>query len=120
MRSASSDSSASNERPGDRLASATRAIAVSRLPLLQGNAEEALAVLERWLDENLGPESEEGHLLHCEIAGCKHPALYELKDGTTMQGWCARCRVVAHGGVYEGVTFRHGKIVDAETGEPLD
>jgi hypothetical protein len=63
--------------------------------------------------------SDEIHQHHCEVAGCKHPAIYDLDDGETAQGWCARCRAVAFGGVYEGVTFRDGRIVDAVTGEEL-
>jgi hypothetical protein len=41
------------------------------------------------------------------------------EDGETRQGWCARCRAVAFGGVYEGVAFVDGVIVDATTGDPL-
>jgi hypothetical protein len=41
------------------------------------------------------------------------------EDGETRQGWCARCRAVAFGGVHEGVAFVDGVIVDATTGEPL-
>jgi hypothetical protein len=70
----------------------------------------------RVTDEPL-PVSDELHRHHVELAGCKHPAVYE-EDG--VQGWCARCRAVAFGGVYEGVAYRDGKIVDAETGEALD
>jgi hypothetical protein len=70
----------------------------------------------RVTDEPL-PVSDELHLHHVALAGCKHPALYE-EEG--VQGWCARCRAVAFGGVYEGVAYRDGKIVDAETGEEVD
>jgi hypothetical protein len=56
------------------------------------------------------PVSDEAHRHHCELAECKHPAVYD--DGT--QGWCARCRAVAFGGVYEGVAYRDGKIVTVD------
>jgi hypothetical protein len=56
------------------------------------------------------------HVEHCELAGCSHPVLYESLDGPTY-GWCARCRAVAYGGVHEGLEYRDGRIVDAETGE---
>jgi hypothetical protein len=65
------------------------------------------------------PVSDEVHAYQCEVAGCRHPAVHLLEDGETWQGWCARCRAVAFGGVYEGVAFVDGVIVDATTGEPL-
>jgi hypothetical protein len=61
---------------------------------------------------------DEEHERHCVLAGCAHPAVYEFPDGA-IQGWCSRCRAVAFGGVFDGVEFRHGRIVDAETGEEL-
>ena len=57
------------------------------------------------------------HTEHCELGGCSHPVLYESRGGP-VYGWCARCRAVAFGGVHEGLEFRDGRIVDAETGEP--
>jgi len=41
-----------------------------------------------------GSVSDEQHQRDCELAGCKHPALYD----NGVQGWCARCRAVAFGG----------------------
>ena len=38
------------------------------------------------------------HIAQCELAGCKHPAIY-LLDGDpadTVLGWCDLCREVAH------------------------
>jgi hypothetical protein len=58
------------------------------------------------------------HAERCELAGCSHPLLYESRGGP-VYGWCARCRAVAFGGVHEGVEFRDGTIVDAETGETV-
>lgn len=39
--------------------------------------------------------TDDEHVGQCEQAGCKHPAVYELEDGTTAQGWCDLCRTVA-------------------------
>lgn len=52
--------------------------------------------------------SNAAHRKHCRIAECKHPAIY---PGFGM-GWCARCRAVAFGGVYEGFAFIGGKVVE--------
>jgi hypothetical protein len=41
------------------------------------------------------PVSDEVHKHQCRLAGCKHPAVYELDDGTTTQGWCDLCRGLA-------------------------
>jgi hypothetical protein len=49
-------------------------------------------------DPNYVEFSDEEHHKHCEIAGCKHPAVYEDEDGMSMQGWCKLCRAVAFGG----------------------
>ena len=65
------------------------------------------------------PVSDEVHAHQCEVAGCRHPALYVFERGEASQGWCPRCRAVAFGGVHEGVAFVDGVIVDATTGEPL-
>jgi hypothetical protein len=54
--------------------------------------------------------SEDEHRQHCATAACSHPAVYP--DGS--QGWCARCRAVAFGAVYEGLAFRDGRIVEVD------
>jgi hypothetical protein len=59
------------------------------------------------------PVSDEAHEHHCRLAGCLHPAVHE----NGMQGWCARCRAVAFGGVYEGLAYRDGEIVEVDDGE---
>lgn len=54
----------------------------------------------------MDPEfTDEEHVVHCEVAGCLHPALYAI----SYQGWCARCRAVA----YRALTREQ---VDAEFG----
>lgn len=41
------------------------------------------------------------HEKHCELAGCKHPAVYKFGRQTS-QGWCALCRSIAFRGVKFG------------------
>ena len=55
------------------------------------------------------------HKEHCKIAGCAHPPVYPGIG----QGWCARCRCVAFGGIYEGLTFRDGEIYDLNSNKIL-
>lgn len=47
------------------------------------------------------------HRGHCKKAKCLHPAVHF----PGCQGWCARCRAVAFGGVYEGLAYVDGEIV---------
>ena len=37
------------------------------------------------------------HIVQCELAGCKHPAIYVIKGdrADTVLGWCALCRKIA-------------------------
>ena len=37
------------------------------------------------------------HIMQCELAGCKHPAVYVIEGdrADTVLGWCALCRAVA-------------------------
>ncbi len=37
------------------------------------------------------------HIVQCELAGCKHPAIYVIEGdrADTVLGWCALCRKVA-------------------------
>ncbi len=51
------------------------------------------------------------HKEHCRIAECTHPAIYSWLAGESYQGWCARCRSVAFGGVYEGLVYIDGKVI---------
>jgi hypothetical protein len=69
---------------------------------------------------NIIPLSDEVHEHQCKVARCRHAAVYVQEDGTTVQGWCARCRCVAFGGEYEGLTYRDGRIIEVATGEPPD
>jgi hypothetical protein len=38
-----------------------------------------------------------GHIMQCELAGCKHPAVYVVEGdrADTVLGWCALCRQIA-------------------------
>ena len=63
---------------------------------------------------DLVPDSEvtdEQHEEHCRLAECRHPAVL----GPHRQGWCARCRAVAFGSVFEGIAYVGGKIVNVNS-----
>lgn len=41
--------------------------------------------------------SDAEHVIQCELARCKHPALYVLDEHTAVQSWCLKCRALANG-----------------------
>lgn len=55
------------------------------------------------------------HKTHCRKGGCAHPAVHF----PGCQGWCARCRAVAFGGVYEGLAYIDGAIVNVASRKAL-
>lgn len=59
--------------------------------------------------------SNKEHRVHCRKAKCGHPAIHDFGDFKS-QGWCARCRAVAFGGVYEGLAYINGAIVHVGKG----
>jgi hypothetical protein len=65
-------------------------------------------VTGRDVDPLLLSVPDEVHRWRCEVAGCTHPAVHEA---ICVQGWCARCRAVAFGGVYDGVAYVGGEII---------